>query len=424
GGSGGGKPAEAPAGKPSDKPAPAATGPVIGDAFAKLQQLDKEVRNGFHNLQLLNKSFMGDAFRVGSIQKELAGLRRRLDAFPATDKNVAIVAGNLAKFEATFAQWRREYAADQAASGDLGAQLDAITARYASDRVPGPLHWPFERDKLQTWAGRVASMLEQLPKDAEVVARARGNAMLKRRAQRLHHRVARDLPRRLGEEVQKVRYACDQAAKDATRVAQGLLEVDPSDRNAVANRVLMPGALERSLRMLADGLEAVDRAATLDAALPPAEPVDRARQRAPIEAAITRVRELAKSALADVRMPEPVDVPDDKLAELAGIAEQVLSRDKYGVHPIQRLVVTSKLQRKEKKEGSISGTVTGARVTVYHYVWDEYRVVTAEKVGDETWLFHNTLKFFHSSDSVTPQDVWILSRRFQGTQILPENVGK
>jgi len=421
-----GKPTGQSAGKPAGRPAgkPASGGPVIGKQFEKLQQLDKEVRNGFQNLGLLNKSFMGDAYRVGSIEKELAGLRRRLDAFPADDKNVKIVAGNLKQFEDLFAKWRDEYAADQAASGDLGAQLDAIAAKYASDQVPGALHWPYERDKLTTWAARTARMLEELPKDAAIVAKARGNAMLKRRAGSLYHRVAHDLPRRLGEHVQAVRYACDTAAKDAGRVATTLAATDPDDRTAVANRVLMPGALERSLRMLNDGLEAVDLAATLDQSFAPKPPVDRKQQRAQIEKSIATLRALAKSSLQDVRMPAPVALPAEKVAELRKVAETVLARKRYGVNPIQRLVVTSKPKRKEKKEGSISGTVTGARVTVYHYVWDEFRVVTAEKVGDETWIFHNTLKYYHSSDSVTPQEVWILSRRFQGTQILADNVGK
>ncbi|MFN3243660.1 MAG: hypothetical protein ACE37K_19295 [Planctomycetota bacterium] len=403
---------------------PATEGPVIGADFEKLQQLDKEVRNGFHNLGLLNKSFMGDAYRVGSIQKELTGLRKRLAAFPAGDKNVKIVAANLQRFEDQFTRWREEYAADQAAAGDLGAQLEAIAKKYAHDQLPGALHWPYERDKLTQWAARTAQLLAELPKDAEIVGRARGNAMLRKRANSLYHRVSSALPRRLGEHVQAVRYGCDHAAKDASRVARTLAETDPADRNAVANRVLMPGALERSLRMLNDGLEAVDLAATLDRSFAPEPPVDRKQQRAEIERSIATLRALAKASLAEVRMPAQVGLPAEKVAELTAIAEKVLARDKYGVHPIQRLIVTSKPQRKEKTEGSITGTVTGARVTTYHYVWDEYRVVTAEKVGDETWIFHNTLKFYHSSDSVTPQDVWILSRRFQGTQILADNVAK
>ena len=96
----------------------------------------------------------------------------------------------------------------------------------------------------------------------------------------------------------------------------------------------------------------------------------------------------------------------------------------FKVNEIAQLVVTSKMSRKEKDEGTIRGTTTGASITTYHYVWDEFHVVTAEKMGDEMWVFHNLLKYYHSSDSVTPQDEWILSRRFPSTQILPGNLSK
>lgn len=36
---------------------------------AALQQLNKEIGNGFRNLRLLNKTFMGDEFRVRSIER-------------------------------------------------------------------------------------------------------------------------------------------------------------------------------------------------------------------------------------------------------------------------------------------------------------------------------------------------------------------
>lgn len=397
-------------------------GAVVGEEFAKLQQLHKEVHNGFQNLKMLNKGFMGDAFRVGSITKELSGLKRRLAEFPADDANVEKVAAQLTEFEQLFVRWKAEYAADQAAAGDLGAQLDEIAERYGSDRVPGDLYWPFERDKLQTWSQRTAAMLAQLPKDSEVVERAVQNSELKRRAQSLRHRLRHDLPRRLGESVLKVRTQCEGAVGSALQQVEFFAGIDADDKNKVANVVLMPGALERSLGMLDAGLEAVDLAAMLDQSLPPEQPVDRAEQRQRIEGAITRLRELARASLADVRMPAPVGLPANERQALEKIAAETLARKKYGTHEILSLVVTSKPQRKEKKEGTITGTVTGARVTTWHYVWDEFHVVTAERIGEETWVFHNLLKFYHSSDNVTPQDVWILSRRFQGTEILPENI--
>jgi len=398
---------------------------VIGAEFEKLQQLDKDVRNGFANLKMLNKSFMGDAYRRGSAQQEIRKLKQRLAQFPAADKNVKIVAGNLQQFEELFTKWVSEYEADLAAADGLGKQLDEIQAKYASDAVPGAIYWPYERDKLQVWATRVKQVLDGLPADVAVIEQATGNSKLGKRAKNMLHWVGRSVPQKLDEHLSSVQYSCDHAVEDGLRVAKGLREIQRDDRHAIVNRVLGEGALERSMAQLQQAAEAVDMAATLDRALQKADAPDRAAQRKQIDETIVHLRELAKAALTDVRMPKATgEVDADKMAELTKIATDTLARKKYGAHPIVRLVVTSKPRRKEKTEGTIRGNVVGATITSYHYVWDEFHVVTAEQVDGELCMFHNLLKFYHSSDSVTPQDVWILSRRFQGTQILPENVDK
>lgn len=418
----GGKPVPA-GGKPAQPATDAVDGPVIGEQFAKLQQLNKEVNNGFNNLKMLNKTFMGDAYRVGSTTKEIEKLEARLAEFPSGDENVKIVAANLANFERLFETWKAEYEADVDAAKTLTAQLDALQAKYASDAVPGPMYWPYEREKLTSWAACTHRLLEQLPADLAVIQSATGNSIVGKRAKNMLHWVGRTTGR-LEEQVTAVRYACDGAVRDSLTTAKTLREIEPSNKHAIVNRVLAEGALDQSMAALHRGLEAIDMAATLDVELKAADAPDRQAQRREVEQTIDVLRALAKSALAEVRMPKPVGTDAATMEKLTEIARSTLAKKKYGTHPIQQLVVTSTPQRKEKKEGTIRGTTTGATITTYHYVWDEYRVVTAEKVGDDVWIYHNVLKFYHSSDSVTPQDVWILSRRFQSTQILPENLGK
>lgn len=414
--------------KPTTQPgsggAKATAGPVIGDQFAKLQQLHKEITNGHRNLNLLNKTYMGDAYRVGWTKQEIAKLQARLAAFPSDDKNVKIVTAGLKKFADQFAQWQAEYQADLTASAGLKAQLDAITARYGAKSLPGPIYAPYEQDKLRVWAARSNDLLQQLPADIAVVKKATGNAILGKRAKNMMHWVGRRVPERLEQQVRQVQQVCNGAVKQSLATAKGIREIKPDDTHAIVNRVLTDGALDRSMKSLQDGMDAVDMAATLDQALKITDAPDRAAQRKQFEETIVALRQLAKSSLAKVRMPKPVKLTADETAKLRKIATETLARKKYGTHPIQRLVVTTKLSRKEKTEGDIRGTVTGATITSYHYVWDEYRVVTAEKVGDEVWIFHNLLKYYHSSDSITPQDKWILSKRFQSTQILPENLDK
>ena len=87
-------------------------------------------------------------------------------------------------------------------------------------------------------------------------------------------------------------------------------------------------------------------------------------------------------------------------------------------------MVNAKKVRRERREASVSRGAGNTTITGYHYVWDEFQVATAETVGDTTWIFHNTLKLYHSGDATTPIGRWILSQRFESTRILPENVDK
>jgi hypothetical protein len=397
---------------------------VIGEQFAKLQQLQKEVNNGHRNLNLLNKTYMGDAYRVGSTQKELRKLQARLAEFPSGDKNVKIVATGLKNFADQFAQWQAEYKADTLAAVGLKAQLDAISMKYGSKALPGAIFPPYEQGKLRIWASRTKQLQAKLPADIAVVQQATNNAILGKRAKSMLHWVGRSVPDRLNGQVKQVQQMCNGTVNQSLATAKSIREIKPDDNHAIVNRVLTEGALERSMKALQDGMEAVDMAATLDLALQVKDAPDRTAQHKQFEDTIVVLRQLAKASLSKVRMPGQAKLEAVEIAKLTKIATETLALKKYGGHAIQQLVVTTKLSRKEKTEGDIRGTVSGATITTYHYVWDEYRVVTAEKVGDEVWIYHNLLKYFHSSDSVTPQDQWILSRRFQSTQILPENLKK
>jgi hypothetical protein len=112
-------------------------------------------------------------------------------------------------------------------------------------------------------------------------------------------------------------------------------------------------------------------------------------------------------------------------AKYLAIAREVLANPSYDVKAYKRLVINSKeVRRQEKKEADIRpGTVT-TTATIYHWVWDEFQVTTAEAVGAEHFLFYNTLKFFHQGAPTTPTGRWVMSGRFMGEQILPENIDK
>ena len=122
-----------------------------------------------------------------------------------------------------------------------------------------------------------------------------------------------------------------------------------------------------------------------------------------------------------VRLPEPAST-DPKLLK---IAAETLARDDYEIAGWEKLVINAPLTRKVRREawlkpGSASRTI---RLDYYEYVWDQYQVTTVERVGDQLWLFANTLKLYESGDPTTPVGRWILSSRIELTPILEKNLG-
>ena len=122
-------------------------------------------------------------------------------------------------------------------------------------------------------------------------------------------------------------------------------------------------------------------------------------------------------ALAASRMPKAAQ--DD--SKFINIAKETLAKPKYKtVQPHKRIVINSKVRRKEKKQASASGNT----LTIYHYVWDQYQVATAEKTGDKYYIWYTTLKYFYKGGSTTATETWIISGRHQSIQILAENISK
>ncbi len=133
-------------------------------------------------------------------------------------------------------------------------------------------------------------------------------------------------------------------------------------------------------------------------------------------------------ALKLVRMPEAAT--DD--GDLEDVAEDTLENPKYGVGEIERLVINADKTHHTRESSeveydevdvSITGKVTlsGTQTTTF-YEWDQFQVATVEQEGDQYFIYYNTLKYFTSGASTTPQNKWILSNRFRGTEILEDNI--
>lgn len=396
----------------------------VGYDAAALAQLDKEVLAAVHNFGLLSRANLRDEYRRKSAERELEQFGKRLTPFPATDAAVQGVAAHLAKYQADFDSMVGQLRADEAAAGDAETRLKELETKYDRAAMPSEPTEPFSPEAIGAWATSLRQLRDvDLPREVGYLEVAAGNAALDAQwVSRLRNWIGGNWTNRVDELEQTVRRRLDNDAKAGVEFAEFVLATDPADRDQVVNRILGKGAFDRGMARLVEATGAVAIAKALDEVLPApsSETADRAMQAAQILRAVQHMKELAISALAEVRMPAAVSTDE----ELLRIAAETLRRPGYEVGEWQRLVVNAPKVRRQKHEGWVSGSGVSRTITFYDYVWDEYQVATAERRGDEIWIWFNRLKYYHSGDTTKPIGRWVLSERFESTRILPENVDR
>ena len=386
-----------------------------------LQGVEKEISNAHHNLNILNKTFIGSRGKL--IATEIDRLHSRLEPFPKDHPRVKTAALKLKAYEDQFKKWTAEYEADMANSGDANKRLAIINERYRGSNLPEMPTAPFQTDALKAWAQALKKLHSQdLPADEKYLVTQVGNAGVdKQLVSSLLHAVRIYVPGKLKEAVLSIRDTLNGQIHGAKQFANFIASTDTSDYGHVANRLLGEGALARGVQNLKRGLLAVEQAHVVDTELGIKDPPDRKAQAQELKNALKALREMVKSAQGQVRMPKGVKQD----AELLNTAKSILKGGEAKDQSIKRMVMTTKKTRREEKSGTLSGRSPNTiDVELFHYIWDEFTVATAEKNGDGWWIYYSTFKNYTSGGRRTPLNKWILSGRTKTIPILKENIDK
>lgn len=365
-----------------------------------------------------------DAQRVDYVRQRLNGLFNSMQYFQNPQNPViAQTTQALIQVGTEFEKRVEQAAAQQTALGDYAGQIEAILRRARAIEVPAALTTPVGEDEVRAFAGKIAAIRSQVEQDLAYLENIDGKAPLT--VEQINDlRAARsELAYSAPGEIEQTLFQSDDAidawVADRERIMNQLAAVDPHDSNDQANRLLGEGSFEENLKRLDEGLTAAKVAAAYDGALGRSGTPARAAQQRAFEDAIAAFKEKRQLALDSKRMPEAQS--DDP--ELLAAAAEVLKRPQYGFD-FDRLVINYDVQRKERTEGEIETGAVVSTLTATHYVWDEFQATTAEKVGDDYYLFVNEFHFYHAADSTVPTGKWVLHDRFQSSQILPENIDR
>ena len=407
------------------KAAPPAPGTAKVDA-EKLAQLDKEIATCIVTFKLLSTKHLADPYRRQSTQKEIDGLTTRLAAFPAADEAVKPVATRLAEFQRLFADATAQLDKDVGAGAAVTTRLAELDAKYDSKNIPAPIEPPFTESQVAAWVTEVRRWRDtEIATDRQFLDEAAKNAAVdQQHVSRLRGWLDEGFGKRLAEMETQLQARLDADVTAGQQLAEFVLATDPNDKDQVTNRILGKGRFDENMARLVAAQQAIHVAHVFrNGTMQPGKETKPDYAGAIlVQKAIDHLQKLAVACLDAVRMPAAASTD----AELLRIATETLKQPSYSVPTAERIVINAAKTHHERRDGyiSVEAGATKAKVTVYTYSWDQFQVTTAEKQGDEVWLFANTLKHYESGDPTTPVGRWILAERFQITRILPENVAK
>ncbi|MSO77713.1 MAG: hypothetical protein EXQ87_12530 [Alphaproteobacteria bacterium] len=415
-------PATAP-GAPAAAPA-AAPSRLTSSDQARLNRVGSNIRSLAQRVEAAGLPVLLNEPEVTNFRNSIANSRTELAGFPGDAAGVAEEVRNLDAVAAKLEARLSDAKAKGAALGDVEAELGAIEARIRGLEVPPPQAYKPEEGPAA--AGQLVKTLLEIKArsvaDVATVERFAQAGFKDQRIDRLRHWAGAERQRRADETLRAMQQASEAEVQRGLQHVAFHAATDPAEADHRANRLLGEGRRQAALDEFQRGSAAVETATAIDAALSRQGGPDRAAQAKAMTDGRTGYEAKYRVALAGARMPA-AGMTD---AKYLAIAREVLANPAYGkIAPAKRLVINSKqVARHEKKEAEIRPGTVSTTAAIYHWVWDEFQVATAEPAGDEHYVFYNTLKFFHQGAPTTPTGRWVLAGRFQGERILAENIDK
>jgi len=415
--------ANASAGAPAPSAQQPAAARLTSSDQARLNRLGGNIRSLGQRVESATLQSLLDDKEVAGFRTSIANTQAELAGYPGDAPGVAEEVHNLdavvAKLEARLSDAK----AKGAVLGDVDAQLSAIDSRIRDKPVPSAQ--AFKPDAGPEAAGVLVKTLVSIKvesvADLATLDKFTAAGIKDQRIDRLRHWAGAERQRQADESLRGIIEGIEARIDRGLRTAAFHAATDPSLPDHRANRLLGDGRRAAVRTEFADGAAAIETAAVIDAALGRKDAPDRGAQAKAIGESRAAYEEKYNVALVAVRMPA-AGITDEKYL---AIARETLANPSYGVASPQRMVINSKqVARREKREAEIRPGTVSTTATIYHWVWDEFQVTTAEPVGSEHHLFVNTLKFFHQGAPTTPTGRWVLADRFKSEPILAENIAK
>jgi len=391
----------------------------LNELLSYVQARFKRVKRSIDGTtEQINKMSNADLTNPQTVNSLNQRIQRQLKDLAKLEPQDNLAIANLTKqLKATrelLAQKQQSSQASVAGLGDIESRVAQIDQNMQKIRVPRALVAPVDEQAIEQYLQQFHAVEQHIKNDLGYLHKIDGKTQLVKQdtLSRLKHWIGRK-PNDLKQSLDSSTQAIDSWVERYIGRLKHLDEMDPNQRKARL-QLLQRGYVEKTLAELEEGLKAVETAKIFDQAGQRQNAPNRDAQINALQNSMKQMQQKFDLALKMNSMRKPQSTS----AKLLKIARDTLAKSKYGVNAIERMVINYDLHSKHKKET----VVEDKSLVTYTYKWDEFQVTTAEKVGDKYYLFNNMLKYYYSGNAVTPTDKWILSNRFEGMQILKENI--
>jgi len=405
-------------------------------AVAKLQRWRREIVSIQSDLQRRGVKVLQDAGNVRGYEQRLAALREKVDGLTTLDDvEVAQTLTVLAETKTLLQTVQAEALQQLAELGNYQQRLAQIAEEIGTLSEVKALIWPFTVRQAEEFVQNIsakkqqaASMLQDLraiknkaflPLQSKVTD---GNIVYGRQdIDRFIYAAGKKLQHDLHAILTKTGHDIERAARQQVDNLAWYNYLSPEKPADQYSYFLGRGARERTLKTFAAKHEMLTAAKAFYRALQQEPPIDLDSLLKAVENTRHGYEIKYQYALDIARMPSSID----DAAELENIARDALATVPTDDRTVKRIVVISPKTRLEKTESTAGmGKTAALPADVWKYEWDEFKVVSAEQIDGNCYLYYNTIRKYKKGGPTTVLDRWIVSDRSEHNMILAANITK
>ncbi len=431
------------------KPSTPASKEMISQHQTRVKKIERDVESVFDTMDKAGVKPFQDPKYVEKYTKSLNRFQEAIKRYDEFSGHSTVIAAkqSIAKLENMIAFGQQQAAKDLAVLGDVQTRLRKIHAVVKKLKMPAVPKIPFKKGEIEQWLttlGQIRQVGSQtfqpLPQIEKMAYLPNTRFTVEQTGtyemddvNRLDHAL-RGIAAQIDTDLKKFSADLQLNIENVDRDLSIFEGYDPKKEEDRLKHFLYEGRAEEIKDRLAKLHSLVSEAIVFSQRMKTKDLDDRQQLLQRVERVKTQYQANFKKALSLARMPKPVST-DKELLEIARKALKSSIPPGYDkVGELKRIVITSKKVHRAndvthetfdkfdvKPGGNI--TMSGTAIT-HHFEWDEFKVVSAEKVGDKHFIYYTSLAFYTEGGRKTKLNEWVVTGRLKGAEIPAENIEK